>query len=456
VYPNNLFSLLAPSHDMEVKEFVTQLCPPDVCAADAAESVGSFSSLVGDTAIVYLHLVTPTDGAKRWLPPLGDRWAGFTGAGRTAAGGDAGGDPVRGWLRSALAENRTRDEVGVFHQWLGSISGAGKRPTMSYAHLQIPHPPWRYLPSGHFYPSGGNVPGYKNFRWGSDPYLATEGLQRSYLQVGLADRLVGELMDDLDERNEWDDALIVVTADHGATWLPDGTRRRLDGVNEGALLWVPLFIKLPGQEKGLTDHRNAELVDVVPTIADALDIDLPFDTEGRSLLGRARASSKRVFDGSRIRELPGDIEHLYEVARDYEAMFGPGGGDDDLFGFGEHRELVGERVSDLAMSDRGSDLEIDLDAGTAPYEDVDLSSPALPAFLRGRVRSGAAGVEYAVALNGVVAGVGQTYRDEKDTDIAVFLSERLFRGGRNTLAIYEIDDADRLHEVRIGDAEDRR
>ena len=71
------------------------------------------------------------------------------------------------------------------------------------------------------------------------------------------------------------------------------------------VLPVPMFVKYPGQKGAAVDRRNAELIDVVPTIADVLGIDLPWRVDGASLLdadpprrpkrawsGRARTGSQ--------------------------------------------------------------------------------------------------------------------------------------------------------------------
>ena len=48
------------------------------------------------------------------------------------------------------------------------------------------------------------------------------------------------------------------------------------------LAFVPFFVKLPGERKGQVVDRHVRIVDVLPTIADALDVELPWKVDGRS------------------------------------------------------------------------------------------------------------------------------------------------------------------------------
>jgi arylsulfatase A-like enzyme len=74
-------------------------------------------------------------------------------------------------------------------------------------------------------------------------------------------------------------------ADHGASWVPGEHSRALGRGNVPDLMWVPKFVKLPGQRRGRVDDRNWEQVDLLPTIADLVGIQVPWKTEGASQTG---------------------------------------------------------------------------------------------------------------------------------------------------------------------------
>jgi arylsulfatase A-like enzyme len=83
-----------------------------------------------------------------------------------------------------------------------------------------------------------------------------------------------------------------VVADHGvsfrkkATFAPPftvgqlGFRREISEAKFPDIANLPLLVKLPRQRRGRVDERYARTIDVLPTIADALDVQLPFDVDG--------------------------------------------------------------------------------------------------------------------------------------------------------------------------------
>ena len=89
---------------------------------------------------------------------------------------------------------------------------------MHFLHLLLPHHPWRYLPSGATHPDkllGGRKGGWANQAW---PMAVNR--QAQLLQLAYTDHLLGEVIDRLEKQGVWDDALVVVTADHGEALHP--------------------------------------------------------------------------------------------------------------------------------------------------------------------------------------------------------------------------------------------
>lgn len=93
---------------------------------------------------------------------------------------------------------------------------------------------------------------------------------------------LGGLLRHMQERGIYDETLIVITSDHGEELFDHG------GFNHGyslhrEVLHVPLYIKLPGQTESLTVKHWVSLMDVFPTIVDALGLEVPPNLHGRSL-----------------------------------------------------------------------------------------------------------------------------------------------------------------------------
>ncbi|MDQ4076193.1 MAG: sulfatase-like hydrolase/transferase [Chloroflexota bacterium] len=82
----------------------------------------------------------------------------------------------------------------------------------------------------------------------------------------------GALIEQLRERGQWEEALIIVTGDHGEAF----GEHRLMGHTNG--LWeeqvaVPLLVKFPGQRTSARREVPVSLTDIVPTILEAAGIE---------------------------------------------------------------------------------------------------------------------------------------------------------------------------------------
>ena len=158
----------------------------------------------------------------------------------------------------------------------------------------LPHSPWRFLPSGRQYGDSLGIEGIADDRWGTDEVLVTQGLQRHLLQVGFVDRLLGRLVARLEDEGLYDDALVIVTADHGVSFRPGDRRRGVTPTNLGDIASVPLLVKLPGQDEAKIVDRAVRTVDIVPTIADVLETPLPYEADGVSVFDPGERRGDRV------------------------------------------------------------------------------------------------------------------------------------------------------------------
>lgn len=103
-------------------------------------------------------------------------------------------------------------------------------------------------------------------------------------EVHYADRHVGRLIDYLKTTGQYDESLIVVTADHGEEFGEHGLYREHWSTHDGTQR-VPLIIKPPADtsvEQGSRDHLVTN-VDISPTLADYYDLEPPERWQGQSL-----------------------------------------------------------------------------------------------------------------------------------------------------------------------------
>jgi hypothetical protein len=233
-----------------------------------------------------------------------------------------------------------------------------------------------------------------------------------------------------------------VAADHGVAFPQARERRRLTRKNAAEIAPVPLLIKAPGQKRGRTDDAWVSTVDILPTIFDVLDLNPRVEMDGRS------AFSDEVQKRQTLHILlRGSFEKLNIPAADFvrerqriidrdHALFGTGSdGPGRVYRVGPHQELLGKSVE-------GTGLEpLDVDFAYGPeYGNVDPSSPFVPAHVVGRVQGGGdGGRDVAVAVNGKIAGVGETFKlavgDEGEL-VSVIVPPESFRRGRNDVRVY--------------------
>lgn len=426
-YPQNLFTLLADRYEMFVFGRFLQLCPPDTCHRDIEGPDDNPLQLLADVGVVWLHIVAPAPLAARLPPVVGD-WLGFAraGRGRTAAGG--------------RVVNSRREE---FHRFLSTIDDRPAR--LYFLHSLLPHMPFEFVPSGHRYDApdyqGREENGLPLFRR-VGPEYADALHQRHLLQVGFVDTLVGQLVARLRQAGIYDQALVIVTADHGASHREGLPRRGLGDANMADILRVPLFIKFPNQREGVTRDGLVELVDILPTVADVLGVRLPRAVDGHSLAGptapprTTRTFINRSFTRIARRDVTGWRPSSQASLARRMARFGVGAYD-ALYAVPGTSDLLGRPVE--AFARRAGTLKIAL-AAPERLAAVDTSSDTWPLHVRGRV-FGRTPQPFAVAVNGRVVATTRMYQELGASVFGTMIPESVVRPGRNDVEVFLVDRA---------------
>jgi arylsulfatase A-like enzyme len=103
-------------------------------------------------------------------------------------------------------------------------------------------------------------------------------------EVAAVDTKLGELLHEMDDRRLLDDAVVVVTSDHGEGLGDHGLVAHIEQLYD-SLLSVPLIMWAPGRlPEGAVVSEAVGLVDVYPTLAELLDLPMPEAVVGRSLV----------------------------------------------------------------------------------------------------------------------------------------------------------------------------
>jgi choline-sulfatase len=161
------------------------------------------------------------------------------------------------------------------------------------------------------------------------------------------------IMEALERRELSGDTMIVVVADHGEEFWDHGSVGHGHSVYE-ELIRIPMVIRVPGLTRSVKVPSSSGLVDIVPTVFDALGQPRPQGLSGRSLMP----------------ELRGTISDAPPVA---------------LAGFmdGFRAIVVGKRKL-IQRSDRRFTLH-DLQADPSEQRDVSAARPLTTRYLRGQL-----------------------------------------------------------------------
>jgi arylsulfatase A-like enzyme len=100
-------------------------------------------------------------------------------------------------------------------------------------------------------------------------------------EIAWVDSYIGKLIADLKRRNLYDRTIIVITADHGDEFFEHGEKGHQHSLYQ-ELLHVPLIVRVPQAEGGRRIAERVELIDVMPTLLNLLDVAAPAGMQGRS------------------------------------------------------------------------------------------------------------------------------------------------------------------------------
>jgi hypothetical protein len=440
-HPVNLFTTLAPTHDMWVNEKVTQLCPATIC--DARESPGTInrmSALAVDASVVYLHTVVPATLEYR-LPAIGTRWGGFVSAEQSDPQLAEGLGQVGSQQAELAALTGSEPRAADYGEFLDAL-GESDEPTLYYLHVDLPHAPWSYLPSGKRYPYADHIPGSTiQGQWQDDRWYTQQAYQRFSMNAGFSDELLGRTLETMTERNMLDDVLFIVVSDHGENFAVNESRRALTDASLAAVGGIPFFIKYPGQTVGVVDERNVQTIDMLPTVIEALGGSI--DTvDGVSLASGELPSSKRFFSNAgteftltldEYRTLA--AEHDFEVA----GQLPPGVGFVGAFASaGPRADLNGIRVESLLIAESPGDVTMNTADFFRAFDAEGVYEPvAVPADVR--VADGLPEF-FAIAVNGTVLTTITAYEvDDNAAKIYGIVPPGSFTDGSNEVEVFGID-----------------
>jgi hypothetical protein len=340
---------------------------------------------------------------------------------------------------------------------------ADKGPALYFLHLMLPHQPWVRHPNGELYtlvdPGASSLhPDDQSMRWSWSDWIAAVSEQRHLLQAQYADALVGALLDGLQDQGLYDDSLVVVTADHGISFEPGRDDRFVSPSTIDAIAYAPLLIKAPGQRDGVVDDANVMSVDLLPTIADLLDLPVGWDVDGAPADSTAvaeRGGEKLIYDMVGFAEVTLEGILRWQDADEFpsasDRWVGPLPDRDhplsELNARLDAGHLLGRRLGDLPTRAGGEAQIDDLDRLRHPEPD------RIPlGLVTGRVPGAPDDAEVLIAVDGVVVGGSKLSTDSEGRDglIAVLLPQGVLDTDNELRAALVVDGELRELELIAG------
>lgn len=323
-HPRNLFTALSSQYELRVFETISSLCPKSLCEHTYDRSVNldhRLDRLFSDLFVVYLHIIFPKQKAKE-LPRIDMDWADFVDN------------------NFSRIENIKENDIYSFQRFVGSLTPSNK-PTLYFHHATLPHKPWKYLPSGKTYESLNSELDRTEDIDFRVPY------QRHLLQTMLADNLLNKALRKLKQENIFDDAIIIVTADHGASFKPNEDLRVASQDNYADIMDVPFFIKYPKQNKSSISTTQLQIIDVIPILFSALNDDYPWKTDG------ATPENKNIKNHDKLPIFPKEGPAKY-IIHDYDkkletvnwkiSLIG-NNGIKGIYGGSDYAHLIGKQIN---------------------------------------------------------------------------------------------------------------
>jgi hypothetical protein len=415
-WPDNLFTLLDRYYRLKVFETVTQLCPAQRCGQTGTQS--SFTTVAKQTAKLYRTITSPQDTAVDPAtvgedPTLNQDTANSAGP-------------------KAYFGNIKQDQVNRVDRFVDSIKAGDPQPTLYFLHVLLPHQPFKYLADGKVYNSG-SLRGATGV-WPAR--LLQVNHQRHLVQLAYTDKVMARILQRLKDQGLYDKSLIVMTADHGEGFTPGNPRRLLAEGNAAQLMWVPAFIKSPGQTKGRVDDRNWEHIDLLPTMADIIGLTIPWKVDGVSQTGPpGRQTTDKTFynhPGEPLHRpgppnfktvLHGVTDTLIRAHQNGERGFWQFGATADWIYQSPNR--IG-RVGGAPVAAKVRDWNL--------FSRIDPKAPAVPTLVVGQLASAKppAQATMVVAVNGKVAGTAGFFPmqdGQPANSFAALVPDFLYRAG---------------------------
>lgn len=428
-YPKNIFTLYAGKTTVDAIEPVTSLCPKNVCkkadSQNASFEYGRFKKFLRDASYVYGQRVLPPV-LRSHIPSIEGTWGGF----------------------GAVADKfKEQFDVGALSQVDAIATGVkslteDKNPRVQVVHALVPHAPWRITPDNRVAPLSPSIST-------SNPE-SDEGVRDTYqtflYQVAAADNAILSAIAELKKAGRWDSTMVVVTADHGISFIPTLPQRHTDFTEEDAvndIYRIPTFIKYPGQKSSAISDCPTTNLDLLPTIIETTGTKTSWTFAGRSLATKCpEGRTRRVVSATgETTVLKDGFEKAQERAAHYAEIVSNVGPIKYVAAVGSSAALIGKPIAAAEVNQQVSAWTVNQKRMFAEVTQV--RGARVPSLITGLVRVSGSfdeGTEGIVAVDGIAAGViGELAGARGLIQYTALLDYSLFKEGSHTVELFVRD-----------------
>ena len=336
-------------------------------------------------------------------------------------------------------------QVQRFEEFI-KASTSSTTPTLHFTHLLLPHRPWGLAPDLRIAPDLVQFTDKRSERLVDRRRDNYQSMLRQYVAT---DTLLLEFINKLKASSNWDNTMLIVTADHGITFVPGESYRDKINVNNPGTLEdiyrVPLFIKYPQQNKSSVSDCPASSIDILATIIATNGVKSGWTTDGVNLRRTCpQRTSRRVQWPYSTTQISTNFTAVLERVRYYDNWIDANGDVDDIYRVGLSGRLLGKKAPTKAPVNVSVSWKLN---GPEGYQNIGTGRLApVPTRASGTLQTQSnlcERCEGLIAVNGRFVGVlpelaGMT-PDVGPLPFSSSLMSRFMNPGKNTVELWVAD-----------------
>ena len=298
-------------------------------------------------------------------------------------------------------------QVQRFEEFI-EASASSTTPALHFTHLLLPHRPWGLAPDLRIAPDLVQFVDKRSERLVDRRRDNYQSMLRQYVAT---DTLLLEFINKLKASPNWENTMVVVTADHGITFVPgESYRDKINTNNPGTLediYRVPLFIKYPQQNKSAISDCPASSIDILATIIATNAVKSGWTTDGVNLRRTCpQRTSRRIQWPYSTSQISTDFTAVLERVRYYDKWIDANGDVDDIYRVELSGRLLGRKAPSSAPANVSVTWSLN---GAVGYQNIGTGRLApVPTRASGTLQTQSnlcARCEGLIAVNGRFVGV---------------------------------------------------